>query len=335
MSVAERVIAETIGEPEADSPLDFSWVENVSIDPGLPDWLPNRVFFTHLAGLVYERDYCPRALSMLGFSEYAFIDVDSTQAATAVHESGYAVIIFEGTTDRVDWWRNIQFCRNWRVLGGRQVGTHVGFDKAGKAVDEPLKRILDDWYRRDLFVVVTGHSQGAALALRLGLENPDKVNAVYQLAPPRYMNSALQKLLDAMPFYVVSIGSFFDGVTWTPFWPLYRHHRGLILLDSTRSRVVEVKGLRESWAVIIRWWYLLFYTLYIGGMLLLSMWWELPSWWRRIRRLWSDHAAAKHYAAQMRKLLTASQNARGELTDDRNRHTPRASKQSRQTGIGH
>ena len=188
---------------------------------------------------------------------------------------------------------------------------HRGFNEAGKQVDSDLTQKLVRWKRQGLDVYAIGHSQGAALAYRYGLLNFHDIAGVYMIAPPRLGCKQLNRVARSLDMYVVGVGSFFDSVTWTPPWPLFRHHENIIYLDVTRRRVTEIAGLREGWAVILRWYYMIFYTTYLAGTLLLNMYWELPSWFRRVSNLWSSHNAARHYAAQLRRLVTEAHRSGG------------------------
>ena len=306
--------------PGDETTIDFDWMHYAPVDLSRGRRLPNRVFGAQLAALVYERDECEGVLAIMGYTEYVFHDRKKTQAITAVHaESRHAIVVFEGTTERADWWRNFKFARKKMVLLDRIVKMHCGFDEAGRQLDKQLGEYLDEWNARGLTVYVFGHSQGAALALRLALMNPTCVHGVYAVAIPRMGNGALVEAVREAPFYTVAIGSFFDAVTFSPPWPYYQQQRNLILLDPTRWQVKEVHGLRESWAVIIRWFYLSWYTARLAGMLLTpATWWMMPKWWRGVRRLWRDHGAARHYAVQTQKLIYAAIE-RGDYSHERDK----------------
>ena len=296
--------------PNDDAGIGFSWMQYAPVDLRQRDWLPNRCYASQLSALVYKRNINQAVLEGLGYSEYDFFNIEATQVAVAVHaRQKHALVIYEGTTERADWLRNFKFGRVAIPINGRVVKIHRGFHEAGSKVDSKIQPLLKKWRTKGFRIYVMGHSQGAALALRLALFNMDYVDGVYRIAPPRLGNAALNDVVAEAPFYTVSLGSFFDSVTWSPPYPFYRRERDAILLDPSRDYVTEVRGLRESWAVIIRWFYLIAYTARLGGLLLMPQtWWMIPDWWKNIRRLWKDHGAQNHYAAQTQRLVYAAIN---------------------------
>lgn len=285
--------------------ISFEWLAYAPVDFSKRDWLPNRCYAAQLAALVYDKDLAKRTLPKLGYSDCRFIDIESTQLMTGIHEeSGHAIIVYEGTTEKVDWFRNFKFARIPALINGKYARIHKGFDEAGSKVDNEVIELLRSWRDSGLAVYAIGHSQGSALALRIALLMPGYIEGVYRIAPPRFGDKALCEAVDNAEFYNVYVGSFFDGVTWAPPWPLYRREKDAIILDPTRNGVVEVRGLRESWAIIIRWFYVIVFLLrFVSILLFPQTWWLIPGWWKKIRAIWSHHKAGKHYASQMKKLM--------------------------------
>jgi predicted lipase len=155
------------------------------------------------------------------------IDRDAGTAGFVVEGSDLIVIVFRGTTDRLDWITNVN-ARFVALQGGTRV--HTGFFQAYW----PIRDVMFDFVKRAVQdkprpIYITGHSLGGALALMATAElaNDDDatirdcIAACYTFGCPRAGDSSFDIFVKA-PLYRIT-----NGVDLVPAIPPailgYRH----------------------------------------------------------------------------------------------------------------
>jgi predicted lipase len=173
------------------------------------------------------------------------IDRDAGTAGFVVEGSDLIVIVFRGTTDRLDWITNVN-ARFVALQGGTRV--HTGFFQAYW----PIRDIMFDFVKRAIQdkprpIYITGHSLGGALALMATAELAndedatirDCIAACYTFGCPRAGDSSFDIFVKA-PLYRIT-----NGVDLVPAIPPailgYRH-----VGDTRYFGKVGVAPLRQS-----------------------------------------------------------------------------------------
>lgn len=157
----------------------------------------------------------------------------------------FAVLVFRGTTNLMDWLTNIQTRPvNWQGAGL----IHEGFRDALELVWDDVKVVLEQLEQIKCPLFYTGHSLGAALAtLAASLKPPQ---ALYTFGSPLTGDTELAKSLSGVKVYRVVNNR--DVVTTVP-PPLAFHHLGelhyithnsemLINPDDTAIALDRLKG---------------------------------------------------------------------------------------------
>jgi predicted lipase len=155
------------------------------------------------------------------------IDRDAGTAGFVVEGSDLIVIVFRGTTDRLDWITNVN-ARFVALQGGTRV--HTGFFQAYW----PIRDLMFDFVKQAIQrkprpIYITGHSLGGALALMATAELAndedatirDCIAACYTFGCPRAGDSSFDVFVKA-PLYRIT-----NGVDLVPAIPPavlgYRH----------------------------------------------------------------------------------------------------------------
>lgn len=286
---------------------DLSWMMPGRDIPGMR-LLSGRCAIAHLAALAYEeRPALETALSRIGFDLLDYPAIDDTEFFVAGSARlKIAIIVFQGTRNLADWKRNFKFTKNTHYVGEHRLRLHRGFVEALSVAEHRflywLRRLNGEGYRVWLY----GHSQGAPVALWAGIRNRDLVQGVGQLAPARLGDASVPTVVRALNLPVVSICSFFDGVTWQPPWPLSRHADRLYLVDTLDDSIPdEVARIREGHALLLRWYHVGLYIAHLTGAALgdILSYGVFLQRLRQISRAWKEHTASAHYAALYRAML--------------------------------
>lgn len=135
---------------------------------------------------------------------------------------GCLTITFRGSNSQQDWKTNLTFKRKVVPYGNdsSKIRIHSGFICAYKS---PLVRdVIHSEISKDIYnIKITGHSQGAALAILCGVDLqynfPDKDYEVILFGAPRIGNRAFQKSYDNRLLKTIRVENGNDWVTKLPF----------------------------------------------------------------------------------------------------------------------
>lgn len=143
--------------------------------------------------------------------------------------SGCLSITFRGSTNYQDWKTNLAFQRKVIPYGNSasKIKVHTGFLQAYKS--PAVRDCIHSTMTGDIYKVkISGHSQGAALAILCGVDLqynfPDKDYEVILFGAPRIGNHAFQKSYNKRIFKTLRIENGNDIITKLPFTFMgYRH----------------------------------------------------------------------------------------------------------------
>jgi triacylglycerol lipase len=138
-------------------------------------------------------------------------------------------ITFRGSTSGEDWKTNLTFCKKVIPYGNTasKIRVHTGFLEAYKSPN--VRNVIHKKMTCDVNQVkISGHSQGAALAILCAVDleynYPERDYEVILFGAPRVGNRAFQKSYDKRVFKTLRIENGNDIVTKIPFAIMgYRH----------------------------------------------------------------------------------------------------------------
>lgn len=157
---------------------------------------------------------------------------------------GCLTVTFRGSTTYKDWKTNLSFNKKVVPYGnhGSKIRTHSGFLTAYKsaAIRDTIHSVVSEDIDR---IKISGHSQGAALAILCGVDLqynfPDKDYEVVLFGAPRVGNRAFQKSYDKRLFKTVRIENGNDWVTKLPFAFIgYRHVGAAVHIGTPRIPLI-------------------------------------------------------------------------------------------------
>ena len=165
--------------------------------------------------------------------EEANIDIEGTQVLIKIHNS-IIVVAFRGTelNDKETFRDTLT---DFYILFNKE-GMHSGFHKAYYKVHDEIKKVLDKFPDREVYL--TGHSLGAALSTVAACKLRDyNLKACYNYGSPRVGNRDMRKQV-ACPIY--RIVNYNDLIPRLPIWGLgYRHVGELHYLTRKGKRLVK------------------------------------------------------------------------------------------------
>ncbi len=143
--------------------------------------------------------------------------------------SGCLIITFRGSNSRTDWKTNLTFKRKIVPYENysSKIRIHSGFLYAYKSPS--VRDVIHSLVSPDIYKVkITGHSQGAALAILCGVDLeynfPEKDYEVILFGAPRIGNRAFQKSYDKRLFKTLRVENGNDWISKLPFAFMgYRH----------------------------------------------------------------------------------------------------------------
>jgi len=141
-------------------------------------------------------------------------------------------ITFRGSNSDQDWKTNFIFCKKVIPYGNTtsKIRVHTGFLEAYKSptVRNVIHRTMSCGVHQ---VKISGHSQGAALAILCAVDleynYPDRDYEVVLFGAPRVGNRAFQKSYDKRVFKTLRVENGNDIVTKIPFAIMGYHHVGI------------------------------------------------------------------------------------------------------------
>lgn len=160
----------------------------------------------------------------------AVIDDPQTDVQCYLRKRGGCLsIIFRGSNSGRNWKTNVAFRQKVVPYGNTasKIRVHSGFLEAYKS--PAVRNVIHQTMAPDIHrVKISGHSQGAALAILCGVDLeynfPDKDYEVVLFGAPRVGNRAFQKSYDKRVFKTLRIENGNDIITKIPFACMgYRH----------------------------------------------------------------------------------------------------------------
>lgn len=159
----------------------------MKIDPlGYEAWLSAKV--CELSYLDFGSREFMDGMTALGLSTIKTVDNAGVQALAAVSER-IVIVCFRGTDSLADWMADATaekttfINRNWQV--------HTGFIRTLMVVERDINEFIRREYKHSKFLIVTGHSLGAAMAVLYAMRWwQDLIGAVVTFGCPRVGNQA-------------------------------------------------------------------------------------------------------------------------------------------------
>lgn len=158
------------------------------------------------------------------------IDDSKTDVQCYLRKCGARLsITFRGSTTHKDWKTNLTFRRKTIPYGNisSKIRVHSGFLEIYKAPN--VRASIHNMISKDIQQVkISGHSQGAALAILCGVDLeynfPDKDYEVVLFGAPRVGNRAFRESYNKRLFKTLRVENGNDIITKLPFvWMGYRH----------------------------------------------------------------------------------------------------------------
>lgn len=165
-------------------------------------------------------------LAQGGLQLVGTFDCDCGTEGYVCQNDEYAVLVFRGTNDKLDWKINRDSKRVVIKDNALRIRAHRGFLEAYLEAEPKILELLNQVPDAPLYI--TGHSLGGALAVVASASLPmeievfnDQIAAVYTFGSPRVGGGDFNRLVKAPHYRVYNPGDMVPSVP--PYWMSFRH----------------------------------------------------------------------------------------------------------------